>query len=294
MKTRTKFIIYILITGLLLFSDSLILAQETITTEIKPLKLYVGLSAGPSINKIKFDGISSISGMTSTYKNSISGSIDIGYMLSRNFGIISGLEYSSFNPELFLGTYSNKFNTIDSDIPPEPYERRISGSDIHETQKITFMSLPLCLNIQIPLTKKFGIFIQAGANFSFPVSDEYSSRGTFSYSGYYPAYNVVLQNLPAYGFVNDAAVSFKGKLEIVSPVISGIGVAGFQCFITDKLQLALGANYSRSLTNISKSTSPETFQLSWDSNQISSMMGGSRKTETENLGLRLSVRYYFR
>jgi hypothetical protein len=244
------------------------------------------------MNKIINDGELSVSSLISKYKYSASGSIDLGYQFSEIIGISTGLVYSTNSAELYLSSYVNKFNTTDSEN--ETYERRISGSAIREIQKISFLSLPLCINFQFPFTKRFGMFIQAGVNFSFPVSNTYISNGTFTYKGYYPAYNVVLQDLPAYGFASDTTTNYKSKIEVKSPVISGLGMAGFQYFITEKLQLALGANYCRSLLNISKYDSPRTFQLSSDINQINSMMGGSRTAGTQNVGLRLSFRYYFR
>jgi len=267
-------------------------AQETKKEEPAKPRLYLGFTIGPAMNKIINNGELSVSSLNSKDKYSVSGSLDVGYQFSEIIGISTGLVYSSNNAELSLSSYSNKFNTTDSEN--ETYERRVTGSAISETQKISFLSLPLCLNFQFPFTSRFGMFIQAGVNFSFPVSKEYSSSGTFTYTGYYPAYNVVFQDLPAYGFINDASVNYKGKLEVNSPVISGLGMAGLQFFVTEKLQLALGVNYCRSLMNISKYASPDTFQLSSDISQISSMMGGSKTASTENMGIRLSFRYYLR
>jgi hypothetical protein len=283
---RLTFFILIALTCTLTFS------QETKKAEPTKPRLYIGFTIAPVINKIVNDGELSVSSLTTRYKYSVSGSVDLGYQFSETIGISTGLDYSTSSAELSLSSYMNKFNTTDSEN--ETYERRVTGSAIKEIQKISFLSLPLCISFQFPFTKRFGMFIQAGVNFSFPVSNTYRSDGTFTYKGYYPAYNVVLQDLPAYGFVSDTTNNYKGKLEINSPVISGLGMAGFQFFVTDKLQIALGVNYCRSLMNISKYASPQTFQLSSDISQINSMMGGSRNVSTQNVGLRLSLRYYFR
>jgi hypothetical protein len=283
-----------LLTFLLLmaFACTSISAQDTTKAEVHKSRLYAGFTIGPAMNKIINVGELSVSALSSKVNYSVSGSLDLGYQFSEIIGLSTGLVYSTNSSELSLNSYSNKFNTTDSEN--EPYECRVDGSSISEIQKISFLSIPLCINFQFPFTKRFGMFIQAGVNFSFPVSQEYSSSGTFTYTGYYPAYNVILKNLPAYGFIDDASLNYKGKLDIISPVINGLGMAGFQLFVTEKLQLALGANYCRSLMNISKYTSPETFQLSSDISKIYSMMGGCSNVTTQNVGLRLSFRYYFR
>jgi hypothetical protein len=193
---------------------------------------------------------------------------------------------------LSLNSYTNKFNTIDSEN--ETYERRVSGSDIKEIQKISFLNVPLCINFQIPTDGKFAIFLQAGVNLSIPLTYKYNSSGIFTFTGYYPAYNVLLQNLPDYGFPSNSTIISNGKLELKPTVFDGLARAGFQLFISEKIQIALGVTYSRSLSNISKYTSPDKFQLSSDIDQINSMMGGSSKTITQSVGLNLSFRYYIK
>jgi OmpA-OmpF porin, OOP family len=273
-------------------AEEVILSQEADKSEIVHPKLFIGLNVGPSKSKEINEVINSLSGQKSIDKNTFSGSFELGYFFSRSFGFSTGIEFCTFGTELSLNSYENKFTTTDSEN--ETYERRITGSGIKETQNITFLKVPLCLNLQFYLGKRFGLYIQTGANLVLPLKKEYTGSGTFTYAGYYPAYNVTFQNLPAYGFPSNAAVSSNGQLELKSTNFEGLAGAGFQCFVSKKIQIRLGATYSRSLSTISGYTTPEKFQLSPASDNIRSMMGGSSNVTAQAIGLKLGIRYYLK
>jgi hypothetical protein len=254
--------------------------------------LFVGLSLEPSQSQIINTGTLSVSDMIISKKASFSGIADAGYFFSNYFGLSSGIGYTSYSTQLTLGIYQNKFTTTDSEN--ESYERRVSGSGIREIQKIGLFTIPFCINLRLPLNKTIGFFLQPGINLSVPIRKKYTSNGTFSYSGYYPAYNVVYTNLPAYGFPSNMSLDTDGELKLKPFLINAVASAGFDFFVLKKIQLAIASYYEKSLSNISDYTSPDKFQLSSDISQINSMMGGTSKTKTQSVGLKLSFRYYLK
>lgn len=254
--------------------------------------MFVGLSLGPSQTQITNEGTFSGSNVLSNKMNTFFGSAEIGYFFSDYIGLSSGVSYSSYKTQLNLGAYQNNFNTIDSEN--ETYERRVSGTDIKEVQNIGFVSVPVCLNIRIPFSKTFGFCLQSGINLSVPISKKYASSGTFTYKGYYPAYNTLLENLPAYGFPSNHSTVANGELELKPFDVSAIASAGFDFFVQEKIQIAIAACYNRSFSNISAYTSPDTFRLSSDVDQINSLMGGSSKVTFQSLGIKLSFRYFLK
>jgi len=293
MKLKTIHIKYILIPVLLIVvTDSVIFSQGTDTTKISRPELFIGINVGSSRTHINNRGIQSVSELSSVIRNSFSGSFESGYSFSKSIGLSIGLGFDSYKTDLSLNTYANKFNSIDSEN--ESYERRIAGTDIKEIQTISFLNLPLCIDFQLPVSSRFGFFLQTGISFSIPMSKKYNSSGTFTYTGFYPAYNALLQDLPAYGFVSNTEIKSDGSLELKTFNIDGMANAGFQYLIRNKIRIALGIHYNRSLSNISKYSSPDSFQLSSDINQINSMMGGSSKVTAQSIGLRLSFRYYLK
>jgi len=266
-------------------------SQEADSTVVKP-GLFVGLSFGPSQSSISNEGILSIANLVSSSQNSFGGVAEIGYFFSKSIGVSSGIGYSLYKSQLELGTYQNKFNTTDSEN--EAYERQVSGTDIKETQKVGFLSLPVCLDIRLPLSKKMGFFFQTGINLAIPVTKKYSSSGTFTYKGYYPAYNVLLQNLPSYGFPSNVNSVTNGSLEIKSMNVNALVSVGFDFLIQKNIQFGIAAFYSKSLSNISDYPSPDKFQLSSDSNQINSLMGGSNKASVQSIGVNIRLRYFLK
>lgn len=266
-------------------------SQEADSTVVRH-GLFVGLCFGPSQTSISNEGTLSVANLVSSSQNSFGGSLEIGYFFSKSIGISSGLGFTSYKSQLTLGTYQNNFNTVDSEN--EAYERRVSGTGIKEVQKVGFLSLPVCLDIRLPLSKTMGLFIQTGINLAVPVTKKYTSSGTFTYKGYYPAYNVLLENLPAYGFPSDVNGVTDGSLTIKSLNINALVSAGFDFSIQKNIQIGVGVSYSKSLSNISDYASPDKFQLSLDANQINSLMGGSTKASVQSLGVNFRLRYFLK
>ncbi len=270
------------------------LSQNTVDStriRIRP-GFFAGIETGLSENRIITEGIGSMADMKSVQENSFSGTIETGYFFSGGFGLSTGIGiYSSYNT-INLENYSNKFSTTDSEN--DFYERRISGSAITENLNMSCLKIPLMLNLRIPGRSIFGVYFGAGINLSVPLTKNYSSSGLFSFTGYYPEFNVLLTDLPEYGFVSNASVLSTGEPELKSYFLEGVASAGFQFLIAGKIQLSAGLSYSMSLTDLADYREQINFQLATDSNSINSMLGGSNSSIAESIGLRLSLRYFFK
>jgi len=267
-----------------------IFAQEADSSKVKQPGLFVGFTMGSAQSRIINKGMLSVSDQVNGKKTSWMGSLEVGYFFSNFFGLSSGISFISCKGLTTLSSYQNNFNTTDSE--QESYQRQVSGINVTELQNIGFLGIPICLNIRVPFNKKFGMFLQTGLEVEVPLVKKYHSSGTFTYKGYYPAYNVLLENLPAYGFPSNTGIVTDGQLQLKSLCLGAIAAAGFDFFIQKKFQIALAASYNRSLSNISAYTLPEKFQLSSDLNQVNSLMGGSNKTTAQSLGLSITLRYF--
>jgi hypothetical protein len=284
----------ILLTALIIFGfQNKIYSQGTSTSRVgdKPGK-FVGISLGPSQSSILNFGTSTVSKLITEKKNSFLGFVDFGFFLSDNIGVFTGIGLIAYNSQQTLGSYQNKFITSDSEL--ESYERRVTGSEIKETQKIGTLSIPALINLRLPIAEKTGFFVQPGLLMAIPIEKNYNTRGTFTYKGYYSAYNVLFENLPSYGFPSNLNSNSEGDLELKSLIFNVAFNAGIDHFINQKLQLAFAASYIRSLSNISDYSSPDNFQLSSDADKINSVMGGSTKATIQSLGLKFSLRYYLK
>ena len=267
-------------------------SQETdISTENQP-GMFAGISLGPSQSHIMNVGTLSVSELLFFKKNSFFGSVEFGYFFSEYIGLSSGISFISYRTKLTLDTYQNKFNTTDSEN--ESYERRVSGSGITEVQNINFLSIPFCINLRLPFNETIGFFLQTGVNMGVPIIRDYISSGTFTYKGYYPAHNVLLEDLPSYGFPSNKSIVTYGELELKPFNFSVNASAGFDLFIQKKIQIAVAACFDKSLSKISNYSSPDIFQLSSDADKINSLMGGSSKVTAQSMGLKIILRYYLK
>ena len=190
--------------------------------------LFMGIGGGPLQTNVSNQMTGDWSQIEVTKENSISFSFDAGYFFSKYIGLSIGLGLSPYKTQLSLGNYFNTLDTIDSE--GEIYERRIMGNDIKEVQRIHFLEVPLMLNLNYPYSRIIGLYFQGGVNLSIPFAKTYSSSGTFTYSGFYPAYNVLLTDLPYEGFVSNAGSDAEGELKIktINPIV--VAVAGFYFF----------------------------------------------------------------
>jgi hypothetical protein len=293
MRLVTKYFRHILLAALIIICyHHEVFSQEADSITYKQKGLYIGFGLGPSQSQIINTSTSSVSGLISGKRNSFFGTAEIGYFFSRYIGVSSGIGYNLYSSKLSLNTYQNLVNAFDSEN--EAYELRVSGYDISEEQKIGYLSIPLCLNLRLPFGKSAGFFLQPGVSMAIPLSMKFQSTGTFTYKGYYPAYNVMLENLPDYGFPTDLSSATDGNLELTPLSLNAVVSAGFDFFIQNKFQIAIAASYERSLSDISEYPSPDNFQLSSEVNKINSLMGGSSNTITQSMGLKIIFRFYLK
>ena len=275
---------------LMLLVHQSIFAQQSDSSKVNTRGFFAGISLGTAQTQIMNQGMLSVSALQSDKKNGLAGILEIGYLFSNNFGLSSGIGFKSYESQLSLKSYQNKFNTIDSEN--ETYERQVSGINITEDQNIGTLSIPVLLNLRLPFGKKTGLFLQGGIGADFPVIKTFQSSGTFTFKGYYPAYNVLLENLPAYGFPSNTVVSTNGKLDLKPVYFDALASAGLDFSIAENMKLIITACYTSSISKISNYTSPEKFQLSSDINQINSFMGGSNNATIQSIGVNISFRYY--
>ncbi|MBI5010150.1 MAG: hypothetical protein HZB98_11010 [Bacteroidia bacterium] len=282
---------YLLITTYLILSVSIVaFSQGTDLSLGKKPGIFFSASVIPGKSLINFEGIHGISGLESTREGSISGSFRIGYILPSRLGFSAGTGYSSYKTVLTLDSYQNNYSTKDSEN--ESYEMRVSGSGINEEQEISFLNFPLYIYYSFPLGKLLELYIEPGIIIGMPLDKAYTSTGTLTTKGFYAAYNVLLENMPAYGFANNRNTSTAGEMEIKSMVLNAAASAGIEYIVKEKIKIGAGIFYSRSFSNISEYSSPGSFKLISDQGQLNSMMGSADKVTLSSFGVNISLRYF--
>jgi hypothetical protein len=265
-------------------------SQTKDTIKKKKPGFYLGVSIGPSQTTIKNTGTASISNLISTSQSAFFGSVEAGYFFSKYLGLSSGIRYISYKSQITLDAYQNSYTTVDSE--KDIFEMRVSGKGIKELQTVDLLSIPLCVNLHLPFSKKVGMYFKGGISMAFPMNQKYTSTGTFTYKGFYPAYNDLLENLPAYGFPTDKSVTESGQLKLKSLGVSPIISAGFDYAIQKKMQIAVGFSFINTSLSDNESAMPiDKFQLSPDAEHVNSFSGGSSKISASSVGIEISFKY---
>lgn len=267
-------------------------AQSVNNNYWRPYFWYIGGNTGISQTALPNRCASVITNTDLTKRNSFMVSFEAGYLFSKKFGLSTGLGLNPFFSQLSLNSYSNTLDTVDSEN--EPYERRIIGKNIKEDQRIYFLEIPVILNFLFPMARTSGFYIQSGLTLSIPIIKRYSSSGIYSFSGFYPAYNVTLTDIPYEGLKSDIDCEVEGNLRIkdINPELVAIG--GYYLYPNPRYKISLGIVYKRIFTNISDYQSESPFQLSVLENQIKSLMEGSEKTTASSIGISISLSYFIK
>ncbi|HLN20567.1 MAG TPA: outer membrane beta-barrel protein [Bacteroidales bacterium] len=252
-------------------------------------RFYVGFTLSPVQSGISINAPAALTQLEYDRKSSLSFSMVAGFMFSDYFGISSGLGYSTLKSEIMAGRYAINYDTTDVN---ESYTRFITGDNIKETQQISYIKIPLIINTQIPMGKKFGMFLNTGLNLMFPVSNHFNNSGRFTYEGYYPAYNVRITGVPYEGFEKDYSNSDEGEIQI-KPINLGLTASGgIQYSPGEKIQFSLGLTYDSFFSDISDYGETGNYRLSSNPGQMKSIMEGSSASTASSLGLAFSIRFF--
>lgn len=270
--------------------NSIVFSQGTDSRRIyqNKDKFFLGIVLTPQQTSIKSDGFST--SIVYDKGTSMNIAFNAGYYFSNILGINIGAGLNPYTTQLSLTSYSVNYNTRDSE--DEEYQMQIDGRNITETQKISFLSIPVTLALRIPAGDMLGFFLNAGVSAEIPVVSKYDGSGVFSYDGYYPAYPVTLEDIPEYGFENDLSTSVDGDLIVNSFNAALTASGGLFVYLGSSLQLTLGAHFNRSLSGISAYEADNSFKLTSARNELNSIMAGSTDTGVQAIGISLGLRYF--
>ncbi|HUX96784.1 MAG TPA: outer membrane beta-barrel protein [Bacteroidales bacterium] len=286
-KIYSRFIIFSLVFFVMISTEIYPQGTESRNKPDKEGRMYVGFNINPVQTKISNNDFSS--DLMNGKGNSANFEFNFGYFFSSRAGISIGAGYYSYSSKLSLDSVSIKYQTQDSEN--ESFEMRIKGESIVETQKISMLSIPLCIHLRFPVSKKIRIFLRPGFSFNVPLSKTFDGNGIFTYDGYYAEYPVLLQNLPEYGLPSDLNTTSSGSLELKSFSTALVASGGMTYSINSKISLLFGLCFSKSLGNISTYSADPDFKLSSKANELNTIMAGSSGAGFQSFGIRLGFNY---
>lgn len=263
--------------------------SRSFSKKSSPEKLYFGINLVPKKAAINYAGYKPDT-LDIKSGSSFDFSVEAGYFFSKYLGISAGAGLSSFSATLNLSTYKAKFEAIDGDL--ESFQMQVSGKNISETQKIGLLSIPICLNCRYPANEKINLFLNAGLSINIPIIKSFTGKGSFTYSGYYPAYPVTIQSFEGY-FPSNHDTNAAGTLQVKSIVPGIVASAGASFSVSRSVQLATGLYFNKSLGSIS-AYNPENYRISSAMDDLQSIMGAVQSKGVQSVGLSIGVKYFLK
>ena len=249
-------------------------------------KIFVSFSLLPAQTSILNKGVYNAAFLKNTPDVKVSGTIEFGYMVSKKLSFCSGIGINSYSTALGMSQYENSYDSIDSEN--DIFEMQIVGTGIVEKQEVTSLSIPVKIQYQTFFTKKFGLFLNSGIMFDFPIKLKYTASGIFDYNGYYPEYNITLYNLPEYGFPENVSLKKSGPLDLTKFNFNYIASAGVLVKVNSSVHLSFGFYFNHSIGSISN-YSPLDFQLTKKSDDFNSIMSSTSDVRLRAMGTNFSV-----
>lgn len=278
------------ISALICFSEKPAFPQSNLTDRWKRPGFFLGSGGGLAKTDIINNDTKSSPENTGNRKLSYYGSLETGFFFSDKLGVVTGLSYhSAYSSYISLETYHNQYFTFD--VENDPYELIVTGSEIGGAQEIGILSIPVSIIRRFPIGEKSAFTLQPSIQLYIPLYNSFETGGNFTYKGYFPAYNVVLEDLPEYGFHNNLAVVSYGKTDL-KPISFGASFSvGFDYLITKRIQATFAVCHARSVTSISHYSSPDEL-LTSETIQLDNSLKGSNETRLKSTGIVFSLRYF--
>lgn len=176
--------------------------------------------------------------------------INYTYFLNKNWGIISGLELSSYQSD-YTAT-NDTFTSYEVDESTSAFEYRVQTKGYKEKQKLRTLNIPLLLQYKKGSTAIF--YINGGFKFFLPISQSVeSSSNNLALSGYYPHKKLLINDLKNRGF---GELSQWSNEDETSTLKMGMGLS-LETGMSTKLgkgAISVGLYLDYGISNINKNT----------------------------------------
>ena len=122
------------------------------------------------------------------------GNVSVGYNYFFNdvVGVSTGIGWSHYRWNMSMGAFSDRNMTNDGE---DVFELRSSFTEYKENHTASFLDIPLAIRFQYPMFSNENLTcFSIGAKAGVPLKSKFNTPGaTFTTSGYYPKYDVILE-----------------------------------------------------------------------------------------------------
>lgn len=182
----------------------------------------------------------------------INAGVGIMYSINDHLAIEAGGFFNQYNSTFSItGTFED-YN-LSSDVNGDSFYKMMD-TDYDSTVTLNLISIPLSFTYTSSDPGKVGLYVSAGALFSFPISGEYESSGSWKFYGHYPDNPPVIEYLeiPELGFYENERIDGRGDIESSNINISARASLGISIPIGYFTQIRIGPEIEWGLSDFNK------------------------------------------
>ena len=235
------------------------------------------------------DKLTDYSGWSNKGSFGYSCNVKLQYSLRPFLGIGAGLGFSSYNSKFSL-THLKQEDYYTTDRDSDNYYLRVEADNIHEKISYKCLNIPLFVRIDPFFSSHWNfVFLEAGVQFSIPLSASSDFSGSATHQGYYPQYHILLYDIPELGFYTDKDFNYTNSFKPQSTSVNGYVMLGCKFpFLNPSTSLNLGIMYIRGITTINDNNEGE-FLFSKEYGDYNSLINASSDVKLQSFGFSIGV-----
>ncbi len=180
---------------------------------------------------------------------------DLGFTrkFSKHWGFVSGMGVMQYNTDAFMNNSSEASeNQVDDMGAGFKYTVKTTG--YKETQNFTAVTIPLMLQYRTANAEKTQWFFNTGAKLILPFDTKIKAAAQrLDLSGYYPDFNLQINDLPQHGFGNVNNWSSDSKTTI-QPEIALSALTGISFNLKNSYRLSIAVYCDYGMSGMKKTT----------------------------------------
>ena len=178
-------------------------------TKAKEEKFAFGLVVKPLYTIISSENMNTSTGWVTEGQISINGGLNFTYQFMPGMSIKSGIHYTSYKTNNTITDYQYRSSELTTDLDNDTYYKDVEAS-LEEMNTLTFIEIPVQFKYTIKPGSKTSYYVFGGVSISYLLSADYDVSGDASLKGYYNEYNVLLEDIPEYGFETNTYSNTQG------------------------------------------------------------------------------------
>jgi hypothetical protein len=164
--------------------------------------------------------------------------VNFTWFFNRLFGVTVGAHKTEYVTNFLLNSFSGQSTIEMIDEDNDKYYQVYEISDLTEMNSLNYIEVPLMLNYRTGRAKT-GIYLDLGLVYALSLNTSYQVEGLTNRMGYYPEYDLLLDDIPEYGF-ETVVLDDAGSWQVKSSSLSGIARLGLSFPISQKIYFKVG------------------------------------------------------